>query len=105
MAVSGLPSTRASGSLPRLTVTQDTLLELLKDLGKAGHVSQQVGDVLHGVRARALDGKLGGAGCGQWAAVAPAQRPGTGPRQREASSAGMAAQAGGPFEGARGLGI
>lgn len=98
------PSAQASVSLWLLTVPQDTLLELLKGLGKAAHVGQQVRD-LASVRAGTLDGRLGGAGCGQRAAVAPTQRPGAGARQREASSAGMATQAGGSFEGARGLGV
>ena len=92
-------------SLPVLTIMQNTLLQFLKALGKAGYVSQQVGDVLHGVWAGSLDGCLGRAGRRQWAAMAAAQRPSAGPGQREASSAGMAAQAGGPLESARSLSI
>lgn len=62
----------ASGTLLALTVVQNTLLELLQALGEAGHVGQELGDVLHRVRAGALSGWLGGAGRCQRAAVAPA---------------------------------
>lgn len=86
-------------------VMQNTLLQLLKALGKAGHVSQQMGDVLHGVGAGSLVGYLGWTGRGQWAAVATAKRPGAGSGQWEASRTGVAAQAGGPLECACGLGI
>lgn len=83
---------------------QHTLLKFLKALSEAGHVGQQMGDVLDAIWAGALGRLLARAGSCQRAPVAPAQCPGGGTRQWETSCTGVAAQAGRPLEGACGLG-